>query len=156
VIRLKLIGTQTEAYLPQASAYFRITGGVVWTRPEYGPLATYSEERWRHREVLWPGLRFEGQCRLVFGIPCDPAGMSEPLQSLSIEHQVLSANGIPFAVYEPEQDTWHGARVSTWWHAFRVESIELRGPQMRHASLRGEIIELPPATQRPRHGGSLN
>lgn len=141
MIRLKFIGAQTETYLAQASAYFRIAGGVVWTRPEYGPLAAYSEERWRHREVLWSGLQFEGQCRLVFGISCDPAGMSEPLQSLSIDHRVLSANGIPFAVYEPARDMWHGAHAGTWWHAFRVESIELRQPRGAPVSSRGERIE---------------
>jgi hypothetical protein len=89
VIRLHLIGAQAEVSLADVSAYFRITGGVVCTRPEYGPFATYSEERWRHREVLWSSMRFEGQCRLVFGLPRDPARISEQLQSLSIDESCL-------------------------------------------------------------------
>jgi hypothetical protein len=38
----------------------------------------------------------------------------------------------------------HAPRPGTWWHAFRVESIELRVSQETHASFRGEIIELTP------------
>jgi hypothetical protein len=156
VIRLTLIGTQAEASLAQESAYFRITGGVVWTRPEYGPLATYTEECWKHREVLWSGMRFEGQCRLVFGLPRDPVGSSEQLPSLSIHRRVLSANGVPFADYEPAQDMWHGAGAEIWWHAFRVESIELRRPTATGPNLHRDVIELPRAPEGAAHERSLN
>jgi hypothetical protein len=156
VIRLTLIGAEVEACLANASAYFRINGGVVWTRPGYGPLATYTEERWKYREELWSGMRFEGQCRLVFGLPRDPVGVSEQLQSLSIHGRVLSANGVPFAVYEPARDMWHGAGADTWWHAFRVESIELRQSIETPRTLRGAPVELPKAPEDDLHESPLN
>lgn len=83
MIGVNLIGAHAEASLAEVSAYFRITGRVVWTRSEHWPLATYTEERWRHREVLGSGMRFEGQLRLVFGLPRDPARISEQLQPRS-------------------------------------------------------------------------
>lgn len=141
MIRLTLIDARAEAALADTSAYFRITGGIVWTRPEYGPLATYTEAGWKHHEVLWPGMRFEGPCRVVFGLPRDPVGVSEQLQSLSIHGRVLSANGVPFAVYEPAQDMWHGA-TRIWWNAFRVEGTELR----QFPGL-GDVVELPPTPE---------
>jgi hypothetical protein len=140
VIRLTVVGARAEASLADTSAYFRITGGVIWTRAEYGPLATYTEAGWKHHEVMWPGMRFEGRCRLVFGLPRDPVGISEQLQSLSIHGRVLSANGVPFAVYESAQDMWHGAGAHIWWNAFRVESTELR-----QFAGSGDVVELPPA-----------
>lgn len=152
VIRLTLLGAPVEASLADTSAYFRITGGVVWTRAEYGPLATYTDAGWRHHEVLWPGMRFEGYCRLVFGLPRDPVGISEQLQSLSIHGRILSANGVPFAVYEPAQDMWHGAGAHIWWNAFRVESIQLR----QFPGLDGDVAGLPSASQGAAHKSPVN
>ena len=145
VIRLTLISEQSQASPPEGSAYFRINGGVVWTQPTRGPLVTYTEQGWKHGNVLWSGMRFEGDCRLVFGLPRDPVGVSEQLQSLSIHDRILSANGVPFAVYEPAQDMWHGAGADIWWHAFRVESIELRQLIAIHPNLHGLMSELPAA-----------
>ena len=149
-----LVGTRAEDSLAETAAYFRITGGVVWTQPEFGPLATYTEECWRHREALWPGMIFHGPCRLVFGLPRDPVSMSEPLQSLTIYGRILSANGVPFAVFEPAQDMWHGAH--TWWHAFRVESTELRQSTVRLPAVQSHLLELPHALEHVAHKNSLS
>ena len=156
MIRLTLIGAQAVASLAERSAYFRINGGVVWTGPACGRLATFTEGSWRHRDVLWSGTRFEGRCRLVFGLPRDPVRISEQLQSLSIHGRVLSANGVPFAVYAPAQDMWHGAGADTWWHAFRVESIELRQSIASHPNVRDDAIEVPNTPKDAPHGNSLN
>lgn len=126
MIQLTLIGAHAEACRVKSSPYFRITGGIISTRPEEGPLATYAEGRWRDGEVLLSGMRFEGPCRLVFGLPCDPAGLSEELQSLAIDGPVLSAHGVSIAIYEPTRELWHDAGGTSWWHAFRVESVESR------------------------------
>jgi hypothetical protein len=92
----------------------------------------------------------------MFGLPCDPVGVSEPLQSLSIYGRLLSANGIPFAVYEPKQEMWHGAGTHTWWHAFRVECAELRQLIAARPTSRGHVIELPQAPEDPGHESSLS
>ena len=156
MIRLTLIGVEAQASPVDASAYFRISGGVVWTQPTCGPLVIYTKEGWRHRAVLWSGMRFEGQCRLVLGLPRDPAGVSEQLQSLSIHDRVLSANGVPFAVYEPARDMWHGAGADTWWHAFRVESIGLRQLIASRPNLRAGLIKPPEAPEENANTSPLN
>ena len=143
MIRLTLISEQAQASLAEGSAYFRINGGVVWTQPTQRPLATYTKEGWKHEDALWSGMRFEGQCRLVFGLPRDPVGVSEQLQSLSIHDRILSANGVPFAVYEPARDMWRGAGADIWWHAFRVESIGMRRLTAMHLNLHGHVTESP-------------
>jgi hypothetical protein len=97
-------------------------------------------------------MRFEGHCRLVFGLPRDPVGISEQLQSLSIQGRVLSANGVPFAVYEPAQDMWHGAGAHIWWNAFRVESTELR----HLPGLDGDVLEMSPAPEHPARKSRVN
>jgi hypothetical protein len=71
-------------------------------------------------------MRFQGKFRLVFGVPGDPAAVSGVLSALSVHGAILSANGVPFAVYEPDRDMWRGAVAETWWHSFRLESTELR------------------------------
>jgi hypothetical protein len=101
-------------------------------------------------------MRFGGHCRLVFGLPRDPVAMSEQLQSLTIHRRVLSANGVPFAVFEPAKDMWHGAGTETWWRAFRVESIELRCSIATHPNLHGDVPELPRASERAAYKNSLN
>lgn len=126
MIRLTLIGADEEAAVVDTSEYYRITGGVVWTRPGRATLATYVEGRWRYQALLCSGMRFEGPGRLIFGISSEPAGVSEPLQSLAIDGEVLSVNGVPFALYEPTRDMWHRVDSGSWWQAFRIESVELR------------------------------
>lgn len=121
-----MIRADAEAAVVDTSEYFRITGGVVWTRPGRVTLATYAEGRWRYQAVLWTGMRFEGPSRLVFGISSEPAGVSERLQSLAIDGEVLSVKGVPFALYDPVREMWHRVDGASWWHAFRIESVELR------------------------------
>ncbi len=131
LIELTLVGDHGQAMRVTASPYFRITGGAIWIGPSAEgerPLARYVAKHWEHEGVLWRGLRFEGKCRLVFGVPSEPTGVSEEIAALSIHGDTLSANGIPFAVYAFAQDMWGGARANTWWHAFRVESASIRDP----------------------------
>jgi hypothetical protein len=129
MIRLTLIGGQSEATLVASALYFRITDGMVSTGPGLEPetaLARHVAGRWKHGDVLWSGMRFEGKIRLVFGLTRDPSGVSDVLDGVSIAGAVLSANGIPFAVYDQELEMWRGAGVNRWWHAFRIESADFR------------------------------
>lgn len=128
MIRLTMVGLPASATVAAASPYFRVTEGVVWVRPDDGPIATYEEHGWRHNGLLWPGMRFEGQCRLVLGLPRDPTSISEVLQSVSIAGRVLRANGIPVAVYDGMTQTWQGVTAGSWWPAFRIELADLRQP----------------------------
>jgi hypothetical protein len=143
VIRLTLIGERPKV-VADFFPYFRITGGVVWTTPELGPIARFDDEGWKHQGTRWAGMRFEGTCRLVFGLPRDPIGVSEQLQSLSISGRVLSANGIPFSVYEPTMETWRGAVSEIWWSAFRIESADLRKTESNPAPRAPVIRQLDP------------
>lgn len=155
MIRLSVIGEQGRAALVTTSGYFRITGGVVWLDPGQ-PLVRYVPPGWKFQDTIWSGLRLEGRCRLVFGLPRNPAGISDALESLSIYGTTLSANGIPFAVYDPERDMWRGVVAESWWHAFRIESVGLRPPQPKRAlrvGFRGEVIHVPPADTPPEDGG---
>lgn len=129
MIKLIVIGEQGRA-MPVASApHFRITGGTIWIGPGAAgekPLLRYFSGRWEYSDVLWSGMRFEGKSRLIFGVPRDPAGVSNALEALSLYGRTLSANGIPFAVYDLSRDMWRGVTANTWWHAFRVEVAEFR------------------------------
>jgi hypothetical protein len=149
MIRLTLIGAEGRAAPAMTGAYFRITGGAVWTRPGDEPLVRYCQPSWRYADAQWLGMRFEGRCRIVFGLPRDPAGVSGLLDAVSIYGCTLSANGVPFAVFEPDRDMWRGAAKDSWWHAFRLESAGLRPPTQR--SLQGE--ELIPPTGPPQDQG---
>ncbi|MDB6042461.1 MAG: hypothetical protein JWM63_1012 [Gammaproteobacteria bacterium] len=143
MIRLTMVGPQASAIVAATSAYFRVTGGVVWVRPEDGPVATYEEEEgWRHNGVLWPGMRFEGQCRLILGLPRDPTSISEVLQSVSIGGRVLRANAIPIAVYDDKAQTWRGVTAGSWWPAFRIEVADLR-KSLTKPTLLGDVLQLP-------------
>jgi hypothetical protein len=127
MIRLTVISEQARAMEITSALYFRITGGAVWIGPSvHAPLVRYIGGSWEHGDVLWSGMRFEGKCRLVFGLPRDPAGVSDEIDSISIYGNTLSANGIPFAVYYHEREMWRGVEASSWWHAFRIESASFR------------------------------
>jgi hypothetical protein len=128
MIRLTMVGPQANATVAATCPYFRVTEGVVWVRPDDGPIATYEEHGWRHNGRLWPGMRFEGQCRLILGLPRDPTSISEVLQSVSIAGRVLRANGIPVAVYDGLTQTWQGVTAGSFWPAFRIELADLRKP----------------------------
>ena len=123
-----MVGLPANATVAATSPYFRVTEGVVWVRPDDGPIATYEEHGWRHNGVLWPGMRFEGQCRLILGLPRDPTSISEVLQSVSIACRVLRTNGIPVAVYDDTTRAWRGVTAGSWWPAFRIELADLREP----------------------------
>lgn len=126
MIRLTLFGERNRAPPPVESAYFRITGDSIWIQPGHTPLVRYIGPRWQYRGSEWSGLRFEGNCRLVFGLPRDPAGVSELLSVVTICGCSLSVNGVPYAFLEPEREMWRGTATDTWWHSFRVESLSLR------------------------------
>jgi hypothetical protein len=72
------------------------------------------------------GMRFEGRCRLVFGLAREPTGVSEELSGVSIAADTLSATGIPFAIFDTAREMWRGVGLNTWWHAFRVQSADHR------------------------------
>ena len=135
MIRLTLLGDRSSHLPPPVeSAYFRITGGSIWIRPGDTPVARYVGPTWQFRDTQWDGLLFEGNCRLVFGLPRDPAGVSELLSVVSISACSLSVNDVPFAVLEPEREMWRGASGESWWHSFRLESLSLRPAVDSHCS----------------------
>jgi hypothetical protein len=126
MIRLIVLGSEGGAAAVTTSSYFRINGGAVWTRPGAEALVHYVDGAWQHLGVRWAGMRFEGRCRLVIGLPREPSRVSDELHGFSVHDCMLSTAGIPFAVYVPQQDMWRGAVPETWWHAFRIESAGLR------------------------------
>jgi hypothetical protein len=148
MIRLTMVGPQASAIVAATSPYFRVTGGVVWVRPDDGPIAAYEEQCWRHNGVFWPGMRFEGQCRLILGLPRDPTSISEVLQSISIGGRVLRANAIPIAVYDDKTQTWRGATAGSWWPAFRIEIADLRKSRTK-PTLLGDVIQWPNRSEDP-------
>jgi hypothetical protein len=148
MIRLTLVGPPASAVVAATSPYFRVTGGVVWVQPGDGAIATYEEEGWRHKDVLWPGMRFEGQCRLILGLPRDPTSISEVLQSVSISGPVLRANALPIAVYDDTSQTWRGVTAGSWWPAFRIEVADLR-KTVTKPTLPGDVIQLPDRPEDP-------
>jgi hypothetical protein len=148
MIRLTMVGLPGSAIVAATSPYFRVTGGVVWVRPGDGPIATYEEHGWRHKGAVWPGMRFEGQCRLIFGLPRDPTSISEVLQSVSIVSREVRANGIPIAVYVDSTQTWQGVPAGSWWPAFRIEVADLRKP-LTEPTLLGDDIQLPDRSEDP-------
>ena len=122
MIQLTLINDDGEALVASRAPFFRITGAAVWTFRGEGYIARLRDGAWESKGRVWAGMRFEGQCRLVMGLPREPSAVSEILHSVSLSHDVLSANGIPFAVYNSARDMWRAAITDRWWHAFRIES----------------------------------
>ncbi len=124
MIQLTFVNDDGEALLAFAAPFFRITGSAVWTVRGDGYIARLTPHGWESNGKLWTGMRFEGRCRLVMGFAREPSAVSEILQSVSVSLDVLSANGIPFAAYNPAQDMWRAAVADRWWHAFRIESVD--------------------------------
>jgi hypothetical protein len=139
MIRLTFLGDRTPARSEEWAPYYRVTGGVIWTQPDRGPLATFSDNSWKSQEILWSGLRFEGPCRLILGLPRAPISVSEQLQSVAISGSVLSANGLPIAVYDPTWERWQGASAGSTWPAFRIETAGLRD-RPHKPGLRGDLL----------------
>lgn len=146
MVQLTFVNDDGEALLASAAPFFRITGPAVWTFRGDGYIARLTRGGWESAGKLWTGMRFEGRCRLVMGFPREPSAVSEILQSVSVSLDVLSANGVPFAVYNPAQDMWRSAMADRWWHAFRIESID---HQASTSDATGR------AGSGPRSGGSL-
>ena len=67
--------------------------------------------------------------------------MSEVLQSVSISGRALSANAIPFAVYDETSQIWRGVSVGSWWPAFRIEVADLR-KSVRKPTLLDDVIQV--------------
>jgi hypothetical protein len=129
LIRLTVIDDQGLARCVTSASYFRITGGSVWIGPSASgvkPLVLHVGGQWHHDGSGWSGLRFEGKCRLVFGLARDPVSVSGEFDGLSIVGQTLLANGIPFANYDTVLEAWRGVSTDTWWLAFRIEVTDLR------------------------------
>jgi hypothetical protein len=126
MIRLTLTGNSNPTPREMESPYFGISGGTVWTRLGSNPLLRYAGARWQYDGRAWSSMRFDGKCRLVFGLPRDPAGVSGLLTVVTICACTLSCNGIPCAVYEPSLEMWRAATSEMWWQSFRLESLSLR------------------------------
>ena len=123
VIQLTLVDDGSRAWVARTAPFFRITGGNVWTSPGDGRIVRFTGQGWEFAGQVWDGMRFEGPSQLIMGLPKQPTAVSEVLKSVSIVRDVLSANGIPFAVYDPVRDMWRAVIAETWWHAFRIESV---------------------------------
>jgi len=139
MIRLTFVGDSTPSRSEEWAPYYRVTGGVVWTQPDRGPVASFLDNSWKSQEIIWGGLRFEGPCRLILGLPRAPISVSEQLESVSIMGAVLSANGLPIAVYDPTWERWQGASIGSAWPAFRIETAGLRD-RTRKPNLRGDLL----------------
>jgi hypothetical protein len=129
MIQLSAIDEHGNATVIASAAYFRITGGAVWIGPAEAadmPLVRFTAGSWQRADQRWTGLRFEGRCRLIFGLPRDPAGVSGAIDGVSACGATLTANGIPFAAYDEDREMWRGVGANTWWHAFRIETAGLR------------------------------
>lgn len=129
MIRLTVINEQGEAAVVASAPYFRITGGTISIGPGRAgetPLVRFVSGQWQYASALWSGVRFEGKCRLVFGLPREPSAVSDVLEGLSVHNGTLTASGIPFALYDEEHEMWKGITANNWWHAFRVESAAQR------------------------------
>ena len=123
MIQLTLVDERGRAWVARTAPFFRITGGNVWTSPGDGRIVRFTGQGWEFGGQLWDGMRFEGPSQLIMGLPKEPTAVSEVLKSVSIVRDVLAANGIPFAVYDPARDMWRAVIAETWWHAFRIESV---------------------------------
>ncbi|MGH8217207.1 MAG: hypothetical protein ACREUT_01360 [Steroidobacteraceae bacterium] len=129
MIRLVVIAEHGPAELVTAELVFRITGAAVWVpeRVSRGkPLVRYSSGVWQYSGRQWSGVRFEGPCRLLFGLPREAPSISDELSGISIHGTTLTAGGLPFAIYEADRDMWHGVGTDRWWHAFRIEDAGMR------------------------------
>lgn len=129
MIRLTVINEEGKAAIVVSAPYFRLTGGAIWIgpgAPRDTPLVRFARGRWQYASNGWAGLRFDGECRLIFGSAREPSAVSDVLQGLSISGVELLANGIPFAVYDDDREMWKGASANSWWHAFRIEGAALR------------------------------
>ena len=96
-IQLSLTRSLSAAVVSFRAPFFRITGSTVWTVHGDRYIARLTDSGWEANGTTWTGMTFEGPCRLLMGVPCEPSSVSEVLDSVSIAHDVLSANGIALA-----------------------------------------------------------
>lgn len=122
-IQLTLSRKDSDAAVTFLAPFFRITGSTVWTVHGDRYIARLTDSGWEADGGSWTGMTFEGPCRLLMGVPCEPTSVSEILDSVSIAHDVLSANGTALASYSPESEMWRAVTTGKWWHAFRIETI---------------------------------
>ncbi len=109
-------------------------------------MARFVAGRWKYAEVLWSGLRFESHCQLVFGLARDPLGVSEDIGDVLIDGFTLLVRGVPFAVFDRARDMWRGIGTESWWHAFRIESVQPQRPAMVSRTLeRLQSVIRPPS-----------
>lgn len=122
-IQLTLIREDSTVGVSFLAPFFRITGSTVWTVPGEAYVARLTESGWEAHGSTWTEMTFEGPCRLVMGVPCEPTSVSEILAAVSISNGVLSTNGVALASYHPETEMWRAVSSEKWWHAFRIETI---------------------------------
>ena len=100
----------------------KVTGGVLWNHLRLGLIASYANERWRHRGTDYPSLSIVGEACLIFGIARDPTLLSEPIRMFSFTGRLLRANGVPIAEYVEEGDVWQGLIQPMRWQSMRIEN----------------------------------
>lgn len=122
-IQLTLTQEDGSAGVSFLAPFFRITGSTVWTVHGESYVARLTDSGCEVHGSVWTDMTFEGPCRLVMGVPCEPTSVSEILAAVSISHGVLSANGVALASYHPETEMWRALSSDKWWHAFRIEAI---------------------------------
>jgi len=137
-IQLTLTREGSAAVVTCFAPFFRITGSTVWTVHGDRYVARLTDSGWEADGGTWTGMRFEGPCRLLMGVPCEPSSISKILDSVSIEHAALSANDIALASYHPDTEMWRAVRTERWWHAFRVETIYQHANVSGDESVKGE------------------
>jgi hypothetical protein len=122
-VQLTLTREDSATVATFLAPFFRVTGSTVWTVRGDRYIARLTDSGWEADGGTWTGMTFEGPCRLLMGVPCEPTSVSEILDSVSIAHDALSANGLALASYSPETEMWRAVTTERWWHAFRIESI---------------------------------
>jgi hypothetical protein len=98
----------------------RISGGAIFDPLDHGLIAVFSRGHWRHRGHLYRSISIAGECCLFFGITREPTFVSEAIGLFSLIGGSFRANGVEFAQYAAEQDTWRGVLRPMGWSVTRV------------------------------------
>jgi hypothetical protein len=125
VINFTFLGGGIETAVVTSGMYFRITAGTISRSADSEALAMYEAGRWKVGPWLFRGARFEGRCRLLFGIPRAPDSASEFFDSLTLDGRVMLANDVPYAAHDSERGLWYGIARPSSWVALRIVSADM-------------------------------
>jgi hypothetical protein len=123
MLNLTFIDGAVETAVVASSHCFRITGGTIHGQ-HGGPLAIFDSDGWNYGPVRFSGMRFAGECQLVWGISRDLHPTREPLATLALDGRILLANSRPFARFDPKRDMWDCLTRPRSWHSVRIASAE--------------------------------